>query len=223
VKAVVVTDRNAGTAGMVLSDQPEPHASENDVIVRVHASGFTNGELTWPATWADRTGRDRTPSIPGHEVSGVVSALGYGTTGLTVGQRVFGFVDWTRNGSLAELVAVEARNLAPLPADIDHTVAASLPISGLTAWQGLFEHGDLRTGQTILVHGAAGGVGSFVAQLAREHGAYVIGTGRERHRETALELGSHEFVDLGSDDLDGVGPVDFVFDIFGGDIAKRSA
>jgi NADPH:quinone reductase-like Zn-dependent oxidoreductase len=223
VKAVVVTDRNAGTAGMVLSDQPEPHASENDVIVRVHASGFTTGELSWPASWTDRTGRDRTPSIPGHELSGIVTGLGYGTTGLTVGQRVFGFADWSRNGSLAELVAVEARNLAPLPADIDHGTAASLPISSLTAWQGLFEHGDLRTGQTILVHGAAGGVGSFVTQLAREHGAYVIGTGRGRHRDAAVELGVHEFVDLGSDDLDEVGPVDFVFDIFGGDILKRSA
>jgi NADPH:quinone reductase-like Zn-dependent oxidoreductase len=223
VKAVVVTDRNAGTAGMVLSDQPEPHASENDVIVRVHASGFTTGELSWPATWTDRAGRDRTPSIPGHELSGIVTGLGYGTTGLTVGQRVFGFADWSRNGSLAELVAVEARNLAPLPADIDHDTAASLPISGLTAWQGLFEHGDLRAGQTVLVHGAAGGVGSFVTQLAREHGAYVIGTGRGRHREAAVGLGVHEFVELGSDSLDDVGPVDFVFDIFGGDILKQSA
>jgi NADPH:quinone reductase-like Zn-dependent oxidoreductase len=223
VKAVVVTDRNAGTAGMTLSDQPAPHASENDVIVRVHASGFTTGELSWPASWTDRAGRDRTPSVPGHELSGVVTELGYGTTGLTVGQRVFGFADWTRNGSLAELVAVEARNLAPLPADIEHGIAASLPISGLTAWQGLFEHGDLRTGQTVLVHGAAGGVGSFVTQLAREHGAYVIGTGRARHREAAVELGAHEFLDLGSDGLDEVGPVDVVFDIFGGDIAKRSA
>jgi NADPH:quinone reductase-like Zn-dependent oxidoreductase len=223
VKAVVVTDRNLGTAGMTLSDQPEPHASENDVVVRVHASGFTTGELSWPATWSDRAGRDRTPSIPGHELSGVVTQLGYGTTGLTVGQRVFGFADWTRNGSLAELVAVEARNLAPLPADVDHVTAASLPISGLTAWQGLFEHAGLCSGQTILAHGAAGGVGSFVTQLARERGAYVIGTGRGRHRETALDLGAHEFVDLGSDDLDEVGPVDVVFDIFGGDIAKRSA
>jgi NADPH:quinone reductase-like Zn-dependent oxidoreductase len=223
VKAVVVTDRNLGPAGMTVSDQPAPHASENDVIVRVHASGFTTGELSWPATWTDRAGRDRTPSIPGHELSGVVTELGYGTTGLTVGQRVFGFADWTRNGSLAELVAVEARNLAPLPADIDHSVAASLPISGLTAWQGLFEHGGLRTGQTVLVHGAAGGVGSFVTQLAREHGAYVIGTGRGRHRETAVELGVHEFVDLDADRLDQVGPVDVVFDIFGGDIARRSA
>jgi NADPH:quinone reductase-like Zn-dependent oxidoreductase len=115
--------------------------------------------------------------VPGYELSGVVAALGYGTTGLTVGQRVFGPTDWTRNGSLAEYAAVEARNLAPLPADVDHIVAAALPISGLTAWQGLFDHGRLATGQTVLIHGAAGGAGSIAVQLAREVGARVIGTG----------------------------------------------
>ena len=122
---------------------PYPHAAENDVIVRVHAAGFTPGELDWPGTWADRAGRDRTPTIPGHEVSGVVAELGYGTTGLTVGQRVFGVTDWCRNGTLAEFVAVEARNLAPLSAGVAHITAAALPISGLTAWQGLFTHGQI--------------------------------------------------------------------------------
>ena len=158
VQAITVQDRAAGTAGLTLSDIPHPHASENDVIVRVHAAGFTPGELDWPGTWTDRAGRDRTPSVPGHELSGLVAELGYGTTGLTVGQRVFGLADWTRDGSLAEYTAVEARNLAALPADIDHTVAAALPISGLTAWQGLFDHAHLKAGQTVLVHGAAGGV-----------------------------------------------------------------
>lgn len=109
----------------------------------------------WPATTSDRAGRDRTPTVPGHEVSGVVTELGYGTTGLTVIQRVFGLTDWTRDGSLTEYVAVEARNLAPLPADVDHTVAASLPICGLTAWQGLFDHAHLTTGQTMMIHGAS--------------------------------------------------------------------
>src|SRR5207302_9076382 len=114
-----------------------------------------------PGTWSDRAGRDRTPSVPGHELSGVVTELGYGTTGLTVGQRVFGLSDWTRNGSLAEYVAVEARNLAPLPADVDHTVAAALPISGLTAWQALLDHGHLALGQTVLIHGPAGALASI--------------------------------------------------------------
>ncbi|MFD2794691.1 NADP-dependent oxidoreductase [Promicromonospora vindobonensis] len=222
MKAITVTDRDAGTAGMRLTDEPEPTASENDVAVRVHASGFTPGELTWPGTWTDRAGHDRTPSIPGHEVAGVVAELGYGTTGLSVGQRVFGLADWTRNGTLAEYVAVEARNLAPLPADIDFVTAASLPISGLTAWQGLFEHGRLEAGQSVLVHGAAGGVGSVVVQLAREAGAYVIGTGRTADRAAAVDLGVHDFVDLGNDDLGAVGPVNLVFDVIGGQIGDRS-
>ncbi|MFJ6167676.1 NADP-dependent oxidoreductase [Micromonospora orduensis] len=148
--------------------------------------------------------------------------LGYGTTGLTVGQRVFGLTDWARNGSLAEYTAVEARNLAPLAADIDHTVAATLPISGLTAWQGLFDHGRLTTGQTVLVHGATGGVGSIAVQLAREVGAHVIGTGRAGDRDLALALGAQTFVDLGADDLRDVGEVDVVFDVIGGDILERS-
>ncbi|MCP2265804.1 NADP-dependent oxidoreductase [Promicromonospora thailandica] len=222
MKAITVTDPDAGTAGMRLTDRPEPTPAENDVVVRVHASGFTPGELTWPATWTDRAGRDRTPSIPGHELAGVVTELGYGTTGLGVGQRVFGLADWTRDGTLAEYVAVEARNLAPLPADIDVVTAASLPISGLTAWQGLFEHGRLEAGQSVLVHGAAGGVGSVVTQLAREAGAHVVGTGRTADRAAALDLGAHEFVDLGADELGAVGPVDLVLDVIGGEIGDRS-
>ncbi|GHF77734.1 NADPH:quinone reductase-like Zn-dependent oxidoreductase [Amycolatopsis bartoniae] len=222
MKAIVVRDRNAGIGGLTPTDLPHPHAAENDVIVRVHAAGFTPGELDWPATWTDRAGRDRTPSVPGHELSGVVTELGYGTTGLTVGQRVFGLTDWARNGSLAEYTAVEARNLAPLAADIDHTVAAALPISGLTAWQGLFVHAGLTTGQTVLIHGAAGAVGSTAVQLAREAGASVIGTGRADDREVVLGLGARAFVDLGAEPLAGVGQVDVVFDVIGGDVLKQS-
>ncbi|PZG18297.1 NADP-dependent oxidoreductase [Nonomuraea aridisoli] len=223
MRAITVRDREAGVGGLTLTDMPYPHAAENDVIVRVHAAGFTPGELDWPATWADRAGRDRTPSIPGHELSGVVAELGYGTTGLTVGQRVFGLTDWARDGSLAEYTAVEARNLAPLAAGIDHTVAAALPISGLTAWQGLFDHGRLTTGQTVLVHGAAGGVGSIAVQLAREVGARVIGTGRAGDRDVVLGLGAQSFLDLDSDDLRHVGEVDVVLDVIGGDVLERSA
>jgi NADPH:quinone reductase-like Zn-dependent oxidoreductase len=159
MKAIVVTDQAAGTAGMTLTERPEPPAAINDVIVQIHASGFVSTELEWPSTWTDRADRDRTPSIPGHELAGVVTALGYGTTGLSVGQRVFGLADWHRDGTLAEYVAIEARNLAPLPGDVAFTVGASLPISGLTAWQGLFQHGRFQAGQSLLVHGAAGAVG----------------------------------------------------------------
>jgi NADPH:quinone reductase-like Zn-dependent oxidoreductase len=222
MQAITARDRDAGVAGLTLADLPYPHAAENDVIVRVHAAGFTPGELEWPGTWADRAGRDRTPSVPGHELSGVVVELGYGTTGLTVGQRVFGLTDWCRNGSLAEYAAVEARNLAPLAADIDHTVAAALPISGLTAWQGLFVHAGLDIGQTVVVHGAAGGVGSIAVQLAREVGARVIGTGRTDDRDVVLGLGAQEFLDLDADPLEGVGEVDVVLDVIGGDVLERS-
>src|SRR5262247_3807224 len=232
MKAIVVTDQAAGTAGMKLVERPEPQgaalaslsgANYGDVVVQVHASGFTGDELSWPSTWIDRVGRDRTPSIPGHELAGVVTALGYGTTGLSVGQRVFGLADWYRDGTLAEYVAIEARNLAPLPGDVDFTMGASLPISGLTAWQGLFEHGRLRAGQSVIAHGAAGAVGSMVTQLARLAGAYVIGTGRAADREKALDFGAQEFVDLENDALEDVGGVDLVFDLIGGDIGKRSA
>jgi NADPH:quinone reductase-like Zn-dependent oxidoreductase len=223
MKAIVVTDQAAGTAGMTLVERPEPSAAINDVVVEVYASGFVPTEMAWPSTWTDRAGRDRTPSIPGHELAGVVTALGYGTTGLSVGQRVFGLTDWHRDGTVAEYVAVEARNLAPLPGDVDFTVGASLPISGLTAWQGLFDHGRLQAGQSVLVHGAAGSVGSMVTQLAREFGAHVIGTGRAADRQKALDFGSMEFVDLDNDALEDVGGVDLVFDVIGSDIQKRSA
>ena len=223
MKAIVVTDQAAGTAGMTLVERPEPPAAINDVVVEVHASGFASGELAWPSTWTDRVDRDRTPSIPGHELAGVVTALGYGTTGLSVGQRVFGLTDWYRGGTLAEYVAVEARNLAPLPGDVNFTVGASLPMPGLTAWQGLFDHGRLEAGQSVLVQGAAGSVGSMVTQLAREFGAYVIGTGRAADRQKALDFGAMEFVNLDTDTLEDVGGVDLVFDVIGGDIQERSA
>jgi NADPH:quinone reductase-like Zn-dependent oxidoreductase len=223
MKAIVVTDQAAGTAGMTLAERPEPQAAINDVVVRVHASGFVPTELAWPSTWSDRLDRNRTPSIPGHELAGVVTALGYGTSGLSVGQRVFGLADWYRDGTLAEYAAVEARHLAPLPGDVDFTAGASLPISGLTAWQGLFNHGRLQSGQRVIAHGAAGAVGSMVTQLAREAGAYVIGTGRAADRQPALDFGANEFVDLANDALEDVGRVDLVFDLIGGDIGKRSA
>lgn len=223
MKAIVAHDRDAGSGGLRVADMPYPHAAENDVIVGVHAASFTRGELDWPSTWTDRAGRDRTPTIPGHEVSGVVAELGYGTTGLTVGQRVFGITDWARNGTLAEYVAVEARNVAPLSEDVTHSVAAALPVSGLTAWQGLFDHAHLAAGQSVLVHGAAGAVGCIAVQLALEVGAHVIGSGRTDQRDTVLGLGVQAFVDLDRDWLEEVDEVDVVFDVIGGNVLQRSA
>src|SRR3954447_13081376 len=188
--AIVVTDQAAGTTGMKLVERPEPRPAINDVVVQVHASGFVPTELAWTSTWTDRRDRDRTPSIPGHELAGGVTALGYGTTGLSLGQRVLGLADWHRDGTLAEYVAIEARNLVPLPGDVDFTVGASLPISGLTAWQGLFDHGRLRAGQTVLAHGAAGAGGTTVTPPAREARAYAVGPGRAADRQKALDFGA---------------------------------
>lgn len=232
MRAITATDRSAGTAGLSLREMPDPDAERlagldgaiyGDVVVAVHASGFTGNELEWPSTWVDRRGRNRTPSIPGHEFAGVVTSLSYGAAGLSIGQRVFGLTDWTRDGTLAEYTVVEARNLAPLPGDVDFTVGAGVAMSGLTAWQGLFEHGRLRAGQRVLVHGAAGSVGSMAAQLAHEAGARVIATGRADHRAAAIEYGAQEFVDLESDALADIGGVDLVFDVFGGETGAQSA
>jgi len=222
MKAIVVTDQNAGLAGMQLVELPEPSVAINDVMVQVYAASITGDELSWPSTWTDRAGHNRTPSIPGHELAGVVTALGYGTTGLSVGQRVFGLQDWYRNGSLAEYVAIEARNLAPLPDDVDFNDGNALVMSGLTAWQALFDHGQLQAGQRVIIHGAAGIVGSMAVQLAREAGAYVIGTGRAAHQQAALNFGVNQFIDLDGDALERIDKVDLVFDVLGGDIAKRS-
>ncbi|MDQ7879275.1 NADP-dependent oxidoreductase [Microbacterium sp. QXD-8] len=223
MKAIVAADRSAEAAGIILTETPVPVPAINDVVVEVHASGFVPAEWEWPSTWVDRSGHERSRPIIGHEFAGVVTALGYGTTGLSLGQRVFGITDWHRDGTLAEHVAVEARNLAPLPGDVDFTMGASLPISGLTAWQGLFQHGRLQPGQTVVAHGAAGAVGSVVTQLARESGAYVIGTGRAKNRQAALDFGANEFLDLDSASIEDIGGVDLVFDVLGGDIQERSA
>ncbi|MFJ9870983.1 NADP-dependent oxidoreductase [Streptomyces sp. NPDC101165] len=224
MKAVRTHDRDAAVDGLVVEDAPYPYAGEGDVVVRVRAASFTPDELAWPASWVDRSGRGRAPVIPGHEVSGEVAEVAVGTTGLSVGQRVIGLTDWNRDGSLAEYVAVEARNLAPLPAGIDHVEAAALPMPGLTAWQGLFVHGRLEAGQSVLVHGAGGGVGMAATQMAREAGARVIGSGRAGSRDRVLELGAEEFVDLEQPGWEeAVGHVDLVFAGLGGEVLDRSA
>ncbi|WP_243710776.1 NADP-dependent oxidoreductase [Actinomadura sp. KC216] len=195
-----------------------------DVLVRVRAAGFVPDELDWPGTWVDRAGRDRTPSIPAHDVAGEVAEVRYGTTGFAVGDRVFGLTDWHGDGAAAEYVAVEARNLALMPPSLSFTDAAALPLSGLTAWQGLFVHGGLEAGQTVVVHGAGGGTGVLAVQLARQAGARVIGTGRGRAADLALKMGAHEFVDLETQSFaDAVGAVDLVFDTIGGELLEQSA
>ena len=142
-----------GPERLVVEDAAVPPAGIGDVLVHVHAASFTPTELTWTATWTDRLGRDRLPIIPGHEVSGVVAELGYGTFGLAVGDEVYGLTDWYRDGTAAEYVAVEARNLAQKPASLDHTATAAIPMAALTATQALFDIARLVAGQTVVIHG----------------------------------------------------------------------
>ena len=211
-----------GIDGLVYEDAPDPQPAIGDALVQVRAASFTPTELTWPLR-TDRYGHDRVAPIPAHEGSGVVVALGYGAAGVSVGEEVYGLIDGYRDGWAAEYVAIEARSLAPKPATADFIEAAAIPQAGLTSWQALFDHGQLQSGQTVVIHGAAGGVGSMAVQLARWAGARVIGTGRAGSRQRVLELGASEFVDLERDGWEtAVGQADLVYDCIGGDVLARS-
>src|SRR5436190_2045918 len=208
--------------GLLYEDVPDPQPAIGDALVQVRAASFTPTELTWPLR-TDRAGHDRAAPIPAHEGSGIVVALGYGTAGVAVGEEVYGLIDGYRDGWAAEYVAIEARSLAPKPTTVDFVHAAALPQAGLTSWQALFEHGQLTAGQTAVVHGAGGGVGSAAVQLSVAAGAHVIGTGRGNVRSLVMDLGADSFVDLDQERFeDAVGQVDVVFDTIGGDVLARS-
>ena len=211
-----------GSSELAYEEVPDAAPMICDVLVKVAACGITHNELDWPV-WTCRAGHQRTSIIPGHEVSGVVAALGFGTAGIAVGDEVFGLADQLRDGAAAEYVAVEARNLAPKPHTADHIHAAAVPRAGLTAWQALFDHGKLARGQTVVIHGAGGAVGSTAVQLARWAGAQVIGTGRSRARPLATGLGAGRFIALDADRLEDVaGQADLVLDTIGGEVLARS-
>ena len=154
--ALLAREQAHGPDRMSLEDRARPEPGVGDVLIQVGAASFTPTELQWPSTWVDRSGRDRRPVIPGHEVSGTVVGLGYGATGFGVGDEVFGLTDWYRDGSLAEFVVVEARNLAGTPGSLSPVDAAAFPMAALTAWQALFVHAGLEADQTVVIHGAAG-------------------------------------------------------------------
>jgi NADPH:quinone reductase-like Zn-dependent oxidoreductase len=211
-----------GIEGLVYEDAPDPQPAIGDALVRVRAASFTPTELTWPLR-TDRAGHERETVIPAHEGSGVVVLLGYGAAGVSVGDEVYGLIDGYRDGWAAEYVAIEARSLAPKPTTVNFTEAAALPQAGLTSWQALFDHGHLESGQTVVIHGAAGGVGSTGVQLARWAGAHVIGTGRAGSRQRVLDLGADDFADVEQNGWEtAIGQVDLVYDAIGGDVLARS-
>jgi NADPH:quinone reductase-like Zn-dependent oxidoreductase len=211
-----------GIDGLVYEDAPDRQPAIGDALVEVRAASFTPTELTWPLQ-TDRDGHDRGPRIPAHEGSGVVVALGYGTAGVSLGDEVYGLIDGYRDGWAAQYVTIEARSLAPKPTTVDFIEAAALPQAGLTSWQALFDHGHLESGQTVVIHGAAGGVGAAGVQLARWAGARVIGTGRAGARRRILDLGADDFLDVEQDGWEtAVGQVDLVYDAIGADVLARS-
>jgi NADPH:quinone reductase-like Zn-dependent oxidoreductase len=213
----------AGPDQLVCESAASPEPGTGDALIEVHAASYTPGELQWPSTWIDRSGHDRTPVIPCHELSGVVAGLGFGATGVSIGDEVYGLTDWYRDGAAAELVAVEARNLAPRPRSIDHALSSTVPLAGLTAWQALFRHGGLKAGDTLVVLGAGGGVGSLAVQLAHRAGAQAIGIGRDKDRAATLQAGATAFTDPGHEPFPNLSETSLVLDTVGGALARTVA
>src|SRR4051795_9109654 len=212
-----------GPEQIVYEEAPLPAPAAGEALLRVHAAGITPTELTWAETYRRPDGQERLPTIPGHDVSGVVEALGPGVSDVAPGDAVYGLVEFPRDGSAAEYVAVRAADLAPRPRSLDHVHAAAVPLSALTAWQALFVHADLAAGQRVLIHGAAGGVGAFAAQLARWRGAHVSATASARHPDFLRELGVETAIDYRTARFEEtLRDVDVVLDTVGGDTLERS-
>lgn len=215
--------REGGPEQLVYEDAPEPSLGGGDALVRVHATGITPAELTWPDTYKTCDGSERLPAIPGHEVAGVVARVAEGGGGVSIGDEVYALTSFCRDGAAAEYVAVEAAILAPKPRTLDFVQAAAVPLSALTAWQAFFDHAHLAPGQRVLIHGAAGGVGTFAVQIARWHGAYIVATASARNRDFLLGLGANEVIDYRHVQFEkAVGDIDLVLDTIGGKTRERS-
>jgi NADPH:quinone reductase-like Zn-dependent oxidoreductase len=215
--------RRGGPDELVLEDAPVPGIGAGDVLIRVSATGITPTELRWDETYQHADGTPRIPSIPGHEVSGVVERVASDIEDVRPGDAVYGLADFPRDGAAAEFVAVRAVNLARKPRSIGHTEAASLPLSALTAWQALFVHGQPAAGQSVLIHAAAGGVGSLAVQLARWRGYRVFATASARDGAFVQSLGADVVIDYRAERFeDKARDVDVVFDTVGGETQERS-
>jgi NADPH:quinone reductase-like Zn-dependent oxidoreductase len=212
-----------GSDVLVYEDAPIPAIAEDDVLIRVHAAAVN------PVDWKIREGYLQgfidydLPLVLGWDVSGVVEAVGAGVTTFKPGEEVYSRPNIRRDGAYAEYIAVKASEVALKPKTIDHIQAAAVPLAGITAWHCLFEAAQLTAGQRVLIHAAAGGVGSYAVQFAHWKGAYVIGTASARNNDFLLELGANEVIDYQTTQFEDVlEPVDVVFDTVGGDVQDRS-
>jgi NADPH:quinone reductase-like Zn-dependent oxidoreductase len=214
--------RRGGPEVLVVERAPVPVPASGEVLIEVHAAAITFDELTWDETWT-RNGVDRTPTIPSHEVSGVVSATGPNVTNITVGDQVYGLIPFDRDGAAAEYVAVPADCLAARPTTCSHVQSAALPLAGLTAWQALIDHAAVQPGERVLVHGGAGGVGALTIQLAARLGAQVTTTVRSDVADLMAELGATTVIDTRTEQFaDPDAEYDVVIDTIGGPTLERS-
>lgn len=221
MKAVQI-HKYGGSNELIYEDAPKPVINEQQVLVKIYASGVN------PVDWKTREGRrpdakERSfPIILGWDMSGVIEEIGDNVRGFNLGDEVYGLPDSSKNGTYAEYIAVDANQIALKPLSIDHVAAASLPMAGLTAWQGLFDHGNLQSGERILINGAAGGVGTMAVQLAKWKGAHVVGTASENNKAFLNDLGADEVIDYHREDfLNALKNFDLVFDLIGGDIQNK--
>jgi NADPH:quinone reductase-like Zn-dependent oxidoreductase len=222
MKAIRIHQRG-GPEVLIYEDAPRPRLMPGDALVRVHASAITKDELTWDPTYQTANGEPRTPSIPGHEFSGVVEELAPDTHAAKVGEDVYGLASFYRDGSAAEFIAIRADDLAAKPKTLDHVHAAAVPLAALTAWQALFSHARLARGQRVLIHGGAGGVGSFAVQIANWAGATVITTAAADNHDFVRGLGAQEVIDYAKAHFeDEVSDADVVLDTIGGNTLQRS-
>jgi NADPH:quinone reductase-like Zn-dependent oxidoreductase len=203
-------------------EAPVPVPRTGEVLVAVHAAGITFAELTWDLSWTTRDGADRTPTIPAHEMSGTVAAVGAGVSGLAAGDPVLGLIDFDRDGAAAEFVAMPTANLAAKPPSLSYTDAAALPLAGMTAWQALVDHADLKPGEQVLVQGGSGAVGSFAVQLAAILGGHVTATGRSGNGDLVRALGAGRYCSLDELRSPAQGQFDVVIDTVGGAVLDSS-
>jgi NADPH:quinone reductase-like Zn-dependent oxidoreductase len=222
MKAIRIHGRG-GPDHLVYEDAPQPHPGPGEVLVRVYAAGIIANELKWDETYQTTAGSPRALPIPGRDLSGVVEEVGPGVTTLVTGSEVFAMLGYGRDGAEADYTIALLGELVPKPSTLDHVQAAAVPLSALTAWQALFDHAHLAAGQTVLIHGGAGGVGVFAVQLVHWAGAQVIATASARNRDFLRELGANEIIDYTTTRFEEeVHGVDLVFDLVGGDTLQRS-
>lgn len=223
MKAIQV-DGSLDGMSLSLAEMPAPLPSEGQVLVKVQAAGVIATELRWYPTKHREKGEPRLHAIPGHEFSGTIASIGGGVTDFSPGDKVYGMNDWFWEGATAEYCLALPSSIALKPESLSHVEAATVPISALTAWQGLFVRAAIQPGARILIQGGAGAVGLFVVQLAHRHGAYVIATASRETTSLVKDLGADQVIDYkGSRFEDGLAPVDVVFDTVGGNIRERSA